>query len=963
MALSVQDKNYIAENTFTYLQRQYMTMFGRNFWWLDPFPTLSHGNLEKRIQKARQMTGREGDGDPVWSGAIVHMAEQASGTPFSVEGPESAVDASMALLFSGPGGYRPVIKHMVMSWVEADIGSTLEVIWEQPRKLREGVYFKQKPVGIDPFDPTRIRLVAPGNAEYPYAYRTARLVTPKGAPFKGNEVPIHRMSMARIANMPQTDEDLFGLGVSPSALVYPEWAVAMGYLGLLLQDSTNAAAHTLLWAKGITESQVQEAMEKRAERLAEGGQHALSAALMLFPADDGDLIGDGSSATMIGGMALRRYPDGWDWRNWLEERIQIYATLLGISPMSIIMSIYARANQAGAQYAADESGARRASMMTSISDTFSKLCAYHGATFGYKSQRLADQDREWVVRKTAIDAYKVLAETNINGIPLLADTAEEATSRARIMMAEQRLIKNEWAEGESHVMWDTEGEASLIGAKNMAYIGAALRGENYVVIDVDPSESGVSARKTVLGRCVIRDPGRPVMWRGWSARDQIKMAPVLRTVAKAKAASKARNGAMVALYPSPEDAQAMALEIDGAISWKELHITIAYIADRTDLPVSRQQIQHLVDVFASKTPIQKVTISGIGRFGAVNSKGTQPLYASVDSGSIHDLNKKMEGALEAVGIEPSNDHGFQPHITLAYVPADEQTPDVPLEPREITLTRVGLAWGGDPTLYDLQPAVETKEGEGRAPRDAPRRMRQIQDAWEDQLEALLAEMKASLEKVDGKLSLLQKEQLQGLIDRWADNIDALKEATPANVNISYTKLEDAEALVERAQAALDDGSDQRLLLALLALLLFADSVQRRGEDALRQAIKENEALLDSELRRHGAYVNGSLAPDVVGEWIEKGAVSGRLERRMSIWYGGAVWSAMQLALLGDSAPGATVMIAGPLDRNTCRASDPGPGIACETLVGNTYVVGRDMIPVLGRDTKCGQACRHWYEEM
>jgi len=421
-------------------------MMTETWWWLDPMPNLSLANLPDRLEYARRMTGIHGKGDPIWGASIAHMGEQAAGTPFSIEGPESAVKKSMDFMFSAPGGYRDMLKKMVLSYVTSDMGALLEVYYTAPQRIREGVYYKPKPMGLDVFDPAHIRPVAPSNMDYPFAYRTTKqsgLTRPMPAGweelFRSNEIPLHKETVGRIVNLPQTNEELLGIGVSPTAIAVPHWQIAMGFFSLLLQDSTNMSAYNIMVGQGVTEEQVVQAMENREKRLREGHTHALSSALMIFANEDA--LGDGSDGPKIFGVPLRRYAENWNWRAEWEMRIQNYSTILGISPMSIIMSIYARANQSGAQFASDEAGVRRSSLMVGLSDIFADLVGQLGATFQYRNHRLADRDREYIVLKTAFEAWKTAYESNINGVPLLGETPEIAAQRVRTMMAEQRLIK------------------------------------------------------------------------------------------------------------------------------------------------------------------------------------------------------------------------------------------------------------------------------------------------------------------------------------------------------------------------------------------------------------------------------------------------------------------------------------------------------------------------------------------
>jgi hypothetical protein len=267
--------------------------------------------------------------------------------------------------------------------------------------------------------------------------------------------------------------------------------------------------------------------------------------------------------------------------------------------------------------------------------------------------------------------------------------------------------------------------------------------------------------------------------------------------------------------------------------------------------------------------------------------------------------------------------------------------------------------------------VEHKEV-GALPSKAPRKQRQLQEAWEADLDAALRKLRRELKKwtpVEGgephempDFSDRQATQLQEYLDRWDMGIAAME----ASDFGSREKLAAARMHLENLQAELNrKDRNTWLLLAALAIFVFSDTVQRRGAERIRAGMMlagmpDDHAILEFELRNLGSYLQGSLLPDLMGEYVGRGDLSQRLERRMLIFYGGALWSAMQLATMTMAEPGTRLRVEGPQDSGNCRESDPGEGVACETIVGETYVVGADWLPVLGRDTKCRQACRHWW---
>jgi hypothetical protein len=279
---------------------------------------------------------------------------------------------------------------------------------------------------------------------------------------------------------------------------------------------------------------------------------------------------------------------------------------------------------------------------------------------------------------------------------------------------------------------------------------------------------------------------------------------------------------------------------------------------------------------------------------------------------------------------------------------------------------------------EMAPGRLLAEKESRALRGAPRKQKEVHEAWEADLDKSLRKFWHQVKQAAPTAATVQGQppedpqisdndlgDLQDYVDRWEMGVDAILEDVSTDRKL-HEKAEKAKQDIEAIQQEINSKRNQRLLLALLAIFILSDETQRNGSARITQGMglagmAADSPMLLRELQRLGLYVQGSLTPDLINEFMSAGRFSTRLDRRMMVFYGGALWSAMQLAVM-QMAPAGTVMrVDGPIDENNCRESDPGEGVACETIQGQTYVVGVDWMPILGRDTKCGQACRHWWE--
>ena len=109
----------------------------------------------------------------------------------------------------------------------------------------------------------------------------------------------------------------------------------------------------------------------------------------------------------------------------------------------------------------------------------------------------------------------------------------------------------------------------------------------------------------------------------------------------------------------------------------EMHITLAL----TGHP-SNEAIVKAVASVAEKFTALEGKVGGLIRFTR-NPEGMIPLCAHFDCPEITTLREAIIESLKENGIEPLMNHGFTPHITLAYLPAGTATPQI--EVPELTI--------------------------------------------------------------------------------------------------------------------------------------------------------------------------------------------------------------------------------------------------------------------------------------
>lgn len=99
-----------------------------------------------------------------------------------------------------------------------------------------------------------------------------------------------------------------------------------------------------------------------------------------------------------------------------------------------------------------------------------------------------------------------------------------------------------------------------------------------------------------------------------------------------------------------------------------LHMTLAFCGDAVALGEDVvAKVLSAMQTFAQSAAPFTGKVSGIGRFVSTAEGGTDVLYASVDAPDLPAFRQALADALEAAGAPPLKDHGFTPHISLAFV--------------------------------------------------------------------------------------------------------------------------------------------------------------------------------------------------------------------------------------------------------------------------------------------------------
>lgn len=170
------------------------------------------------------------------------------------------------------------------------------------------------------------------------------------------------------------------------------------------------------------------------------------------------------------------------------------------------------------------------------------------------------------------------------------------------------------------------------------------------------------------------------------------------------------TGVMVGHFLPTETAERLALPNQGADGVQKpdnLHVTMLYLGDSSQYsPQDLDRLRRAVaSAVADEPPLPPGRISGVGRFrGKPSADGTpsrDPIYGSVDVKGLHKLRERLADALRRAGFPPSDDYEYTPHVTLAYVPSEADTPVERVPEVPVHIDRVHLAVAGQRQEFPL----------------------------------------------------------------------------------------------------------------------------------------------------------------------------------------------------------------------------------------------------------------------
>jgi hypothetical protein len=156
------------------------------------------------------------------------------------------------------------------------------------------------------------------------------------------------------------------------------------------------------------------------------------------------------------------------------------------------------------------------------------------------------------------------------------------------------------------------------------------------------------------------------------------------------------SGIMVA-WMLPEE-YGTTLTVEGGVT--DHHVTLSYLGDVTALSADDQR--RLIGVVAEVASRHEGVAGTIGGTGTFDNDDNLVWWAGVHIPDLGVIQEDLETALAGAGFTNASsyaDEPWTPHVTLAYLPAGSEAPNIDVAPFEAVVDCLTVAIGG--TRYDL----------------------------------------------------------------------------------------------------------------------------------------------------------------------------------------------------------------------------------------------------------------------
>jgi 2'-5' RNA ligase len=170
-----------------------------------------------------------------------------------------------------------------------------------------------------------------------------------------------------------------------------------------------------------------------------------------------------------------------------------------------------------------------------------------------------------------------------------------------------------------------------------------------------------------------------------------------KVIVKAEEVTHSEDGGMIALFPPDDISERLAAIVKAAglpdsarlEAAANLHVSLAVFSDEI---AKGTRVLAAMQIVALGCPWDAL-IGRIGGYGVFANGDEKVIYASLDAPELPALRQALCDQLDQLGIEYAKDHGFTPHITLAYIPAEAEFGGIDVPEMDVAIDGLTLARG------------------------------------------------------------------------------------------------------------------------------------------------------------------------------------------------------------------------------------------------------------------------------
>lgn len=621
------------------------------------------------------------DKESMWGAAVARTATKFAAHGYVIKDSEQSqrkVSASQRLLKQADGGQGWVLfaLKVIQDLLTTDNGVFIRIrrAGEKTEQIRTKA---QTIAGAEPqgFAEAAVSTAAAGakitglyHLDSLRCIRTGNLVYPvRYMPINGVQQILRWDQVLMYADQPSSRAEMFGVGRCAASRAYKTIAKLAAMEQLVYEALTGGGASKLAFLQGINDATLQGILNSgRADAQSRGLIYYLGTILGAIPGD--------SPISLIE-VRLKELLTQFIPKDERDNGYLIYANSIGV-PVQDIQPLSGQGLGTGTQTVILEDAARGigiAAFLKWWEQTVSDRVLPATTELQFTDENDTRDQKQWAeVRKTRAETRKVQIESGEISPAMARQIAVDAEDLPRDLVAKDVTAGDQLSDDEKP---HAEQPANNPAAQALAQSAPSA-----------PPKQGREGQQ--------EGPGRT------------KAAPAWRTTTKAAG----HTGVMVALYPDAAAVRAIAGQQGVTEPAEDLHLTLAFLGDSSEshLATNKDRLVQAIAEWAARhgQPL-KGAINGLGRFFHSEDDGTNAVYVAPDVPGLPEVRQSLVDWIERAGFDYSQNHGFTPHITVAYVPEDAPTPAIRLE-TPVSFDRVCLAWGDEKIEYPLGQRVATK---------------------------------------------------------------------------------------------------------------------------------------------------------------------------------------------------------------------------------------------------------------